>query len=483
MNTEEIPLINLEEVEIDHDFQFVKPVNLKLMPGENWIIYGPNGSGKTCLVNTLKHSYRLKHGSITYFFGEGSNCSCYKNIRCVTFKDQYSSDMATLPYQMRWNHGTVDLNFEPLIKDFITELSNLPSIFTEKIFRTVDFVKIKDRSIRSLSSGEFRRFQILQILTKHPKVLIIDNPFIGLDKEGRNTVMSLLDTATKLLKISIVIVVSRLPENLAGFSHIILVKDHMIEKKPICSFMDNVTEHNNVFFESSKSIESKTSSKIIVQANNICINYGDTKVLENLSLVIRQGEHWAITGPNGSGKSTLLSLICADNPQSYACDITLFGRRRGSGESIWDIKKNIGFVSPEMFMSFRRNMNTLDVVATGVFDTTGVFLHPKETDYAKAEKWLDVFQISKLRNRPYLTLSSGQQRLVLLCRAFVKEPQLLILDEPFHGLDTYNVLKAKEIITDYIISKSDRTLIMVSHYEAEFPQIIDHYFQLKKTRL
>jgi molybdate transport system ATP-binding protein len=188
---------------------------------------------------------------------------------------------------------------------------------------------------------------------------------------------------------------------------------------------------------------------------------------------VKNGERWALTGQNGSGKSTLLSLVCADNPQSYACDITLFDRPRGSGESIWDIKKHIGYVSPEMHRSYKRNLPAIRIVASGLMDSIGLYAIPKAEDYAKCRWWLDIFGIGELADRPFLTLSSGEQRLVLLARAFVKDPQLLILDEPLHGLDLWNRRLAKDVIETFC-QRRNKTMIMVTHYQTELPNNITH---------
>ena len=484
MNTDNKAIIQLKNVVTDSDFNFSQPINLELLPGENWIIYGLNGSGKTYLVNTIKGAYRLKQGEITYNFKDPQSTSQHSNIKCVTFLDQYASSITSLPYQMRWNHGTLDLTFEAFVKDFFDDIKKLPEEFTSIVFKEFNLEKIKDQTIQSLSSGEFRRFQLLQVLTKRPKVLIIDNPFIGLDDQGRETISKLLNLATTYLNINIILVVSKIPRNTTGFTHFILVEDNKLKKIPVSQATEQgIITHTQEALTSHDLVAKpkQQNAPIILQANNINIAYGEKTIFKDLNLTIRQGECWALTGPNGSGKSTLLSLICADNPQAYACDISLFGKKRGSGESIWDIKKNIGFVSPEMYRSYRRNLPTIDIIATGLYDTTGLFRHIKEEDHNKVEKWIEIFGIQDFRDKPYLSLSSGQQRLALLCRAFVKEPTLLILDEPFHGLDDKNVLKARNIITQYISQKPERTLIMVSHYKTEFPQIIDHTLNLTKN--
>ena len=217
----------------------------------------------------------------------------------------------------------------------------------------------------------------------------------------------------------------------------------------------------------------------ILQFNNITIRYDNRVILNNLSWTVHEGEHWAITGQNGAGKSTLLSLVCADNPQAYACDFEIFGHKRGTGESIWDIKKHIGYVSPEMHRSYQKNITALEVVASGLFDTVGLFMHPDQEQLKKSLYWMRIFRIEDLASRSYLKLSSGEQRLCLLARAFVKDPELLILDEPMHGLDMSNMNHIL-IIIDIFVRRPRKTLIMVSHYPSEFPECISHRLQRKK---
>ena len=215
--------------------------------------------------------------------------------------------------------------------------------------------------------------------------------------------------------------------------------------------------------------------------NKVSIRYGERTILDELDWTVHKGEKWALTGENGSGKSTLLSLICADNPQSYACDISLFGRKRGTGESIWEIKKHIGYVSPEIHRAYLKNIPAIDIVASGLHDSVGLYVRPKPEQRVVCEHWMNVFGIEELKDRSFLQLSSGEQRLVLLARAFVKEPDLLILDEPLHGLDDNNRKLVKEIIDTYV-RKEGKTLIMVSHYEEEFPTCITHSLRLKRNK-
>ena len=203
--------------------------------------------------------------------------------------------------------------------------------------------------------------------------------------------------------------------------------------------------------------------------------------MKDLDWTVKCGERWALTGENGAGKSTLLSLVCADNPQSYACNISLFGRKRGSGESIWEIKKHIGYVSPEMHRAYLKNLPAIDIVASGLHDSIGLYKKTQEKDRTVCEWWMDIFGISDLKDRSFLQLSSGEQRMVLLVRAFVKDPELLILDEPLHGLDMYNRRLVKDII-EVFCARKGKTLIMVTHYQEELPDVITHTLFLKRNR-
>ena len=180
-----------------------------------------------------------------------------------------------------------------------------------------------------------------------------------------------------------------------------------------------------------------------------------------------------LSGQNGAGKSTLLSLISADNPQAYACDISLFGHQRGSGESIWEIKRHIGYVSPEMHRSYQRDLPALHIVASGLKDSVGLYIRPTDEERAVCRWWMNIFGTEHLAERSFLKMSSGEQRLVLLARAFVKDPELLILDEPLHGLDDANRRLAKDVINTFC-ERKNKTLIFVSHYKEERPKCIDH---------
>ena len=218
---------------------------------------------------------------------------------------------------------------------------------------------------------------------------------------------------------------------------------------------------------------------ILVDMRDVSVKYGDTLVLDNINWRVRQNENWAIVGPSGSGKTTLLSLIAGDNPQAYANEIYLFGKKRGSGESIWDIKEHIGMVSSEIQTLYRKEITACDVVASGIFDTIGLYRNLDSTHKEKVNKWIEFFSISHLASDIFNHLSFGERRMVLLARSMVKSPELLILDEPCQGLDQENRRLFVRLI-EMIGRDTDTNLLYVTHYQDELPSCIDHVLTLKK---
>jgi len=215
---------------------------------------------------------------------------------------------------------------------------------------------------------------------------------------------------------------------------------------------------------------------------NVTIKYGEKIILQAINWEVKKGECWSISGPNGAGKSTLLSLVTADNPQAYANELYLFDQRRGSGESIWDIKRRIGFVSPELHLYFDRGTSCFDVIASGLFDTIGLFRQISTAQQEQVQAWIELLQLQALQRRPLFQLSLGQQRMVLLARALVKNPPLLILDEPCQGLDEEQISYFKLLI-DQLCATFNTTLLYVSHYSKDLPSCITQSVVLESGKM
>ena len=457
-------------------YRMKEPVNFVMNPGEQIALVGPNGAGKSRLVDILIGRWPLLMNEVKYHFPSSVSDMVCDNIKYLTFRDSYGDADGTFYYQQRWN--SQDMETTPLVRELLPEASN--ETLRKTIFDLFGLEEFLDKHIVLLSSGELRKFQLAKALISSPSVLILDNPFIGLDAPTRDLLRNLLDRMIQLMHLHVILVLSREDEIPSFITHVVSVEGLVCGEKNI----HNSNCHSERSEESvcikdilNKHTEEKEE---VVRLNKVSIRYGERTILNELDWLVRKGEKWALTGENGSGKSTLLSLICADNPQSYACDISLFGRKRGTGESIWEIKKHIGYVSPEIHRAYLKNIPAIDIVSSGLHDSVGLYVRPKPEQRSVCEQWMNIFGIGEFKDDSFLQLSSGEQRLVLLARAFVKEPDLLILDEPLHGLDTFNRKLVKEIIDTYA-RKEGKTMIMVSHYPEEFPSCITHFLHLKRN--
>lgn len=458
-------------------YRMNEPVDFELMPGEHIALVGPNGGGKSRLVDIITGRWPLLMNEVKYHFEHASSDLVSDNIKYITFRDSYGDADGSYYYQQRWN--SQDMEVTPLVSELLPEAKD--EAWKEKLFALFGMDVLVDKHIVLLSSGELRKFQLVKALMNRPCVLILDNPFIGLDASARDLLTNLLETLIANTHLQVILMLSREEEIPEFITHVVRVNELVCgDKRQKESWEHKVDVPGVLRYALSDNNGKDDTTPEIVRLNKVSIRYGERTILNELDWVVRKGEKWALTGDNGSGKSTLLSLICADNPQSYACDISLFGRKRGTGESIWEIKKHIGYVSPEMHRAYLKNLPVIDIVASGLHDSVGLYVRPKPEDKSACEHWLMMFGIMDLKDRSFLQLSSGEQRMVLLARAFVKEPDLLILDEPLHGLDTYNREKVRGIINSYCQDKSI-TLIMVSHYEEEFPECITHQIHLKRN--
>ena len=425
-------------------------------------IIGGNASGKTQYVDKMRKQMASD------------------KVRYVSFRDSYGVATDQAYYlQLRWNQHDIDAE-TPNTGQLLEHTFLLTGPDTQErrqwqhhLYELFNMKPLLDKYIITLSSGELRKFQLAKTLMTQPTTLILDNPFIGLDSEARGQLRNLLQLLADERQLEVYLVVSRREDVPDYVTDIISIGELPEREGP------GLSEEKRQAILNLPYKENEYHADEVVSMRQVSIRYGDRTILSELDWRVMNGERWVLSGQNGSGKSTLLSLVCADNPQGYACDISLFGHQRGSGESIWEIKRHIGYVSPEMHRSYHRDIPALRIVASGLKDTVGLYVQSTEEEREVCRWWMRIFGIEHLADRSFLQMSSGEQRLVLLARAFVKDPELLILDEPLHGLDNANRRLAKDIIETFC-ERKNKTLIFVSHYKEERPACIDHEIYLQR---
>lgn len=461
------------------ELRFNVSLNWKIRLGEQWAVVGPNGSGKTLITDILQDKYALKEGDVTYGI-EGDTRDLVKSI---AFKDIYSLvDCRNSYYQQRW-HAT-QMDEIPTVEESLRTCADASAV--EDMLELFGIKDLLPKRLIFLSSGELRKFLIVRVLLTGPKVMILDNPFIGLDASSRTLLVDMLQQLACLKGVQIILLLSNPDDIPEMITHVLPVHERTCyEPQTRNCFLQDKALLQKLFPNFDKPGQFPFSGKepsvhgVTFRMERVSIKYGLRTILRDLDWEVKNGEKWALFGPNGSGKSTLLSLIYADNPQSYANTLYLFDRKRGTGESIWDIKQRIGYVSPEMHLYYMENVPAHQIVGSGFFDSIGLYRKCNDEQQGIAIEWMCLFGIGHLKDRSFLTLSSGEQRLVLLARAFVKDPDLIILDEPLHGLDISNKHRAAKIIETFC-ARPGKTLIYVTHYPHELPACVDRRFELVK---
>jgi len=470
--------INIKEVKIMLGGKLMLDnINLTMGQDEQWAITGPSGSGKTTLAKAI--AGKIFHRG-TIRFGSPEDLKIQPKVLLIEQQHQFKnrSNVQQFYYQQRFNSADAE--------DTLTvaeQFDNTDPKGNEYWINFFNLCPILDKPLIQLSNGENKRLQLAKAMTASPSLLILDNPFVGLDQAGRSTLREALN---KIVIAGTKIIVFAATEDLPScITHVAIIK----EGKIIFAGLKN----DQPIIDESSGIDANILSPLAlkkryanagltfmhaVEMRNVNIAYSGKKILDQFNWEVKKGERWCVTGPNGAGKSTLLSLISADNPQAYANDIFLFDRKRGTGESIWDIKKNIGYVSPELHLFFDMGITCQEAVASGLFDTIGLFRKPGPMETSIVLEWMEILGISAIKEKRLNQLSLGEQRLVMLTRALVKSPPLLIFDEPCQGLDSQQTAGFKNMV-DLICVSTSTTMIYVSHYNQDIPSCITHHLQLK----
>lgn len=475
----------------------LKVDHFAIRPGEHWAVFGANGAGKSVLASLLTANRIESRNYVNYGedFNPASDCLFVSfeeqqalwqrdNRLDMSEYDERAQDKGTLVRELIESSRASGQQDLPLLQHIVDQLK---------------LAELMDKGIRFLSSGQTRKALLARALygatSGKTKLLILDDPLESIDRAARKDIEAVItgiqqspDTGKLFASL---LLCRRERDILPGMTHLALMEDLSLIARGSISDIQSDVEYlrltsirpelpNDLPAARESSLLANSDFENLIELRSVSASYGELAVFSNLNWTMTSEDHVLIEGPNGCGKSTLLSLIDGENHKAYGQEVILFGRRKGSGESIWDLKANFGVVSNELHNKYVKGWKVLDVVVSGFYDSVGLYDDSGVAEWEHARSWLSTVGIDSLEKSYYHEISFGQQRLVLLARAMVKEPRILILDEPCVGLDDYH----RQLIIgtlDLIATRTNTKIIYVSHVADEHPDCINSQLRFKAT--
>lgn len=447
---------------------------------QHWLLLGGNGAGKSALTAVLLDQAKISQGT--------RHCD-FERIEMVSSQRQKQLIEAEL---LTDQDDIIDGKTQPkLVSELIYQQAsaNFDEQLCQQLITGFAFEPLLKQRLRALSTGETRKLMLIKALSNRPQLIVLDEPFDGLDVESTellNTILAELSNSMSML-----FVLNRLAEIPAFISHYGYVSAGKLQYQlasPVEKQLNDLfkllhleqtdltiprkdVEHSAPEFHDAE----------LVRLQNASVSYSGKVIFSQLNWTIKARQHWQLSGKNGSGKTCLLNLITGDNPQCYNNNIKVFGFQRGSGESIWQIKQYIGYISNALHMEYRVSISALNTIVSGFYDSIGLYQKATQMQLDIAMQWLALLGLSELKNTPFTQLSFGDQRMLLIARAMVKHPTLLILDEPCLGLDEANRQRVLLLI-EKICAAGSSTVIYVNHHAKDKITGIEHYLDMADFR-
>lgn len=459
---------------------------------------GKSGSGKSTFLDFIMGKASMARGEANFpyfdwYLNEHHRDDPYFNrfklIAHVSARHEFRNLSHTNDFYYQQRFNSCDSEDAKTVGNYLSAIKVVqPEGFWtyQMVTERLRLLSLLDKQLIKLSNGETKRLLIASALIRNPVLLLLDNPLNGLDVEARQDFNELIrEISVSGISILMATTPTEIPDTI---THVAI-----LDQGSIHAYEADQFDPRKLLFGSLESIDQNqllsllSNSKwpvyqTIIGMENVSISYGKNRILDQVNWQVQNGERWMLTGHNGAGKSTLLSLINGDNPQAFANKIILFDQRKGSGESIWEIKKKIGYVSPELFQYFPTGSTCLQVVESGFDDTLGLFRVSNKSKAEASLSWMKLLRIEDSAAKVFRNVPISVQRIALLARAMVKCPVLLILDEPCLGLDFAQQRYFKNLIEE-ICSISNLSLIYVSHYQEETPSCITHSLKLERGRV
>ena len=510
------PFVTLADITVRlRDKAYLRHTSWRVSANEHWAVLGPNGAGKSTLVRALMGEVPVIDGRIIYHFLGDRDATASEAAETIGYVGpelhRAILEREAMAHRLRDFSGQTDgyTSVGHILENAVPYHPTtgarrpFPPSEVQDIARRTGIATLLARPVESVSAGEMRKTLIARALIRRPRLLILDEPFDGLDAASRQSLGGLINELMNGA-LRLILITHRFEDIVANVTHVLYLKDGQVTHQGDKGRLLNPETLQEVFGLEARPpqkpprIEALTTQALtpspeaekaadargpaLVEMKNVTVRYGAVRALNDFTWRMMPGENWALLGPNGAGKSTVIKLILGENTQGYANEIYLFGNRKGSGESVWDIRRQIGIVSTELQANYRRNISVLDIICSGFHDSIGLYRHCTAEQRRDAREWLRKLELDPLVDCGFERLSYGQRQMILIARAMVKAPALLILDEPCEGLDIANRRKILHII-DYIGSQTATSLLYVTHHTQELVPCMTHMLKLNRGKV
>lgn len=488
-----LPLIRLEGVDVAIEgTTILREVRWALRQGEHWAVLGGNGSGKSTFLKLIRGELAPAPGCMgrrVYGF-DGD-----EQVTAVDVKEKValvSPELQTRYLTQEWalsvrevlHSGITFSEYSPL------RLRAAQKERADQIVELLGIGALLPRSVQALSTGELRKVLIARALVGAPRVLVCDEVCDGLDAGSRANLLAALERVARN-DTQLLLTTHRSEELIPAITHrAVFNGGRMVESGRLPLTVPAVVVRRSRRREEAEvSVNSNTSAssprrlqprgRTLIQIERADVYLDERRVLRNLNLEIKTGEHWAVLGPNGAGKSTLLKLIMGDLHPAWGGRVRRF--EFTPRNTIWELRRRIGYVSPELQSNYRDDVTGAQAIASGFTSSIGVMLEPDRKQMEAARRLAKELGIGHLAGKSVLQMSYGEFRRTLLARALVHRPQLLICDEPFDGLDAAGREEIRALLER--VARSGANLVVVTHHADDLPACLTHCIELSAGRV
>ena len=481
------PLIEIEHVFVTYpgtERHILNDFNLTLYEGEHAVIRGGNGAGKSTLLRLLRGEQwpdQIDHrraGQVLWHGPEGADPSPLTGRKVTS--------LVSAMQQERVVHQEWRVDGERLVlggfSDAIYIAQQPTSEMCETAYQLVRLlggVHLLKKPVTAMSQGQLRLMLVARSLVREPEVLLLDEVTDGLDARARNTLLDALERASEL---STLVMTTHRPETLPSWigRQIVLENGKAVDGPMLETAVEPEKEPAPVASAPELKGIRGCSARIAIKDASVFIDR--VPVLYDINWTINPGENWAVLGGNGAGKSTLLRLLAGDEIVAYGGEIVReLPRQGGVVDRLEVLRKGVRLVSDRQQATYTYDITGEELVFSGIDNSVGVYREPSEKELAQVTDILASLHLEFLAKRTIRSCSTGEFRRLLLARALAGEPDLLLLDEPFSGLDAPSRNEFFALLNQ--LARQGVQMILVTHHKADIFPAITHMLQLENGRI